>query len=89
VRLQWTASLRSRTEPRRLRGVKAETLPLAFGALGVGYFAVTHLRKPEPTDIVAVRRWESHARDAKVGLVAGLAAAAVLWFARPTRRVAH
>ncbi len=71
--------------------MKAETLPLAFGALGVGYFAVTQLRKPDPNDVAAFALWERHARDAKVGLFAGLGAATVLWLARaqPQRRAAR
>jgi hypothetical protein len=64
---------------------KGAALPLAFGALGVGYFVATQLRKPTIDDMHSLAQWQRHARDAKVALVAGLGAAAMLWLLRPTK----
>lgn len=65
--------------------MKGAALPLALGALGVGYFVVTQLRRPSPADPSAHAQWERHARDAKVGLIAGLAAAAILLASKPKK----
>ena len=62
---------------------KGAMLPLAFGVLGVGYFTATQLRKPTSEDLHALADWQRHLRDAKIGLFAGLGAAAVLWLLRP------
>ena len=59
------------------------TLPLAFAALGVSYFAVTSLRKPSASvDRHTFELWERHERDAKVAMGAGLLAGAILWWTR-------
>jgi hypothetical protein len=55
-------------------------LPLAFCALGVGYYVVTALREPERGNIQAAQLHERHKRDARIGLFAGLGAGVVLWW---------
>jgi hypothetical protein len=61
---------------------KHVVLPLAFGGLGVGYFIATYLARPAPSDLLGQLRWERHAHDAKIALVFGLGAGAVLWATR-------
>ena len=56
------------------------TLPLAFAALGVSYFAVTTLRRPSASDRRGLELWERHERDAKIAMFAGLGAGAILWW---------
>lgn len=69
---------------------KGAALPLAFGGLGLGYFVATHLTRPAEADVIAHAAWERHARDAKIALVFGLTAGAVLWVARgPHERPRH
>jgi len=55
-----------------------KALPIGFAALGTGYFAMTMLRKPEPSNRVALEQWERHKRDARIALFAGLGAAGLL-----------
>lgn len=59
---------------------RSETLPFAFAAIGVSYFAVTALRKPDSHDRAALDLWERHLRDAKFAAVAGVAAGGLLWW---------
>jgi hypothetical protein len=72
---------------------KDAMLPLLFAGVGTGYFAVTVLRKPDvprdhllERDLQALAAWERHKRDATIGLVAGLAAAGLLWATRERER---
>ena len=61
---------------------KNAALPLALAGLGATYFAITILRRPSDADRQALELWERHKRDAKVALIAGLGAGAVLWWTR-------
>ena len=61
---------------------KPAVLPLAFGGLGVGYFVATYLSRPAATDLLGQLDWERHERDAKIALIFGLGAGALLWVTR-------
>jgi len=61
---------------------RSDVLPLTFAGLGVGYFAVTYLQKPTLPSPRDLELWERHKRDARVALVAGLGAGALLWWMR-------
>jgi hypothetical protein len=64
---------------------KDDALPLTLAGLGVGYFALTHLQGPLSQRPQDLELWDRHKRDAKVALVAGLGAGALLWWMRSAR----
>ena len=61
--------------------LREQALPIAFAALGTSYYLVTLLRKPT-SDLRALEIWQHHERDAKVALVFGLGAAAIMAWMR-------
>ena len=61
---------------------KENALPLTFIGLGTIYFLFTYMKRPHSLDPNAHEQWERHVRDAKVALVAGVGAGAILWWLR-------
>jgi len=57
-------------------------LPLALGTLGVGYLVATYASEPPAADVEKYAKWKRHMADAKIALLFGVAASAVLFAIR-------